>query len=324
MRHTCQRTRSSLCCLDDGSGRGTNGHSCRARRIHRGSGIAQSCIPRGQRRQASSAYCIAAVRDVLCLDEQVHRTIATNSNNTGISTSVSRAAAIGGIACITTWPALSYRLHQIAESSLEFLPHKLHPQPEKGGFVKANRLIELLGPKYGGFQDFVNISPREQDLDSVINHLKPLLLESETILDTVPRRSRTHSLHFRATTITVPMLDLPGKLWRKALVSCFGSQDTIATRKSCDHEALEKEDPQWLNSTINFGSEIDLMPESPRALCLAHVTNGRRIVITTSYFTALVEDTSEEQLFNSIKAVSKPTVYVKICYLLVATLRSKL
>ena len=85
----------------------------------------------------------------------------------------------GGIYCQLTWPTLPSRLHRIAETSPCFLPHKLHPEPPKGGFVTRNRNMKWVGEKLGGRQDSMSISPRVRELDVVTEKLEPLLKKAD-------------------------------------------------------------------------------------------------------------------------------------------------
>jgi hypothetical protein len=69
---------------------------------------------------------------------------------------------------------LPSQLQRMAKKS-SFLPHRLHPEPEAGGFVTANRLFELFGPKLDKLQDSLDVSPREKDLHKVLQKLTPAL-----------------------------------------------------------------------------------------------------------------------------------------------------
>lgn len=48
------------------------------------------------------------------------------------------------------------------------------------GFIKANRLMKLLGCKFGGYQDSMNRSPRELRFDIAICQVVPLLEQDVT------------------------------------------------------------------------------------------------------------------------------------------------
>ena len=56
--------------------------------------------------------------------------------------------------------------------SPNFLNRKLGELPPKGGFVALNRVLELFGPTFGSWEDFLKVSPSEAQLHQVIQTLK--------------------------------------------------------------------------------------------------------------------------------------------------------
>ena len=77
----------------------------------------------------------------------------------------------GDVVFVFTWPTLRSRLHEMADGNeLDtddrlLLQSVLRPQPPMGQFVKANRIIELFGPKFGWWEDCVKYCPRETQVN---------------------------------------------------------------------------------------------------------------------------------------------------------------
>jgi hypothetical protein len=67
--------------------------------------------------------------------------------------------------------------------------------------------------------------------------------------------------------------------------------------------AMKKKESVWLHSLIDMESEVDLLPEDPRALSLVRAKKSKnRLVFGASYFMAMAEETCREARFSSVKA----------------------
>ena len=64
--------------------------------------------------------------------------------------------------------------------------------------------------------------------------------------------------------------------------------------------ALKKECPNWIHSTIDLTLGIEVLPE--KALFLVRTMTGRRIMVLSSYFSAFAEETTTKTRFKSIQA----------------------
>ena len=198
------------------------------------------------------------------------------------------------MSCLLTWPTLTHRLHRLAETDPSFLQQKLHPEPPVGGFVKANRLIELFGSKYGGFQDSVKLSPREQQLDEVLDTLKPLLEKEMDESNRAairkalgPIQGEQHYSHY--VPPTGKTLASGARPLLEAMIAALPKRHVVAIERETADALIEKY-PAWWNKGIDMDSAIEVLPR--KKLCLVRARNGRRVIITSSYFVAFTEDVS--------------------------------
>ena len=77
-----------------------------------------------------------------------------------------------GVFCVCTWLTLRSQLHQMKPESPDFLQRKLGELPPKGSFVQLNQVLELFGPEFGSWEDFLKVSPCEAQLHQVIQSLE--------------------------------------------------------------------------------------------------------------------------------------------------------
>ena len=208
-----------------------------------------------------------------------------------------------------TWPTLPSRIREIAlMPQHSFLQQRLHPAPPAGGFVTANRLIELLGPKFGGFKDSLQRSPREAKLDEIIESLQPLLEgtvdafnpEECTIIRSTlePIQGDNKSHYVRPSRAA--LAEGARQLLRE-LLNSLPANHVIMVERVTVH-ALEVECSHWFETVIDMSTAIDVVPDDPRSLCLVRARSGHRIIITLSFFMAFAEKVPMEVRFRCITA----------------------
>jgi hypothetical protein len=207
-----------------------------------------------------------------------------------------------GIYCLLTWPTLPSMLQRMAKNS-EDLRQKVHPEPKAGGFVKANRLIELHAQKFGSWEDCIEQSPRERDLTEVLERLE-IALEGEMNDDkNKMARDALASIqgdHYSSYVCPSEVEIAAGA--RKVLEKQFKElpTDHVIVIERVTISALEAKEEDWFREHILIEVERKLLPE--RALSLVRATSGHRVVITPSYFVAMGETASTEARFLSVKA----------------------
>lgn len=212
----------------------------------------------------------------------------------------------GGVFCVFTWPTLPSYLQQLAKTSPDFLPHRLRAEPPKGGFVKANRAIELLGPKFGGWEDSVKFCPRAVDLDVVVENVSPLLdgtVNATTVETNEAIRSRLDCIRGENYKSYVrPSQASLANGARQVLTQAFQTLPTkhvIMVEKSTI-EALEVQHGDWLESVIDTSQGIEVLQF--RAIFLVRATSGHRVIITLSFFVAFSDEATLAHRFNCTSA----------------------
>jgi ubiquitin len=203
-----------------------------------------------------------------------------------------------GVFCLLTWPTLSSLLQDMKQGSV-FLMHKLRELPAKGGFVTLNRLRELLGLKFGDWEDSVKVCPRGATVQDVVDSLKNACSsgDDEKLLSALgPIQGDAYSHYVGALIEKVA----EGAL--TVLKEKLGSLPTgdVIMMERVTFNALETYYRDWFRDNIDMDTAIEVMLD--RALFLVHTKCGRRIIVTSSYFTAFAEQTSTETRFKSIRA----------------------
>jgi hypothetical protein len=199
-----------------------------------------------------------------------------------------------GVFCLFTWPTLKARLHEMKLNS-EFLQHILRDLPNRE-FVKLFWIMELLGPKFGAWEDSLKTSPREAHLHEVVQRI--VNADSmEELRDALALIQGENYGHY------VPPSD--SDLAEGARIVLEEKDKSLPPEHAIMMEritfnALEEHQPVWFDSVIDMKSAIKVMPD--RALLLVRTKRGRRIIVTSSFFTAFAENTKTVTRFRAIQA----------------------
>lgn len=220
--------------------------------------------------------------------------------------------ADGGIHCIFSWPTLKSRLYELmAERGSDFLKRRL-PSLPNDQFVTLERLKALCGEKFCDWTDAVKTSPREDALLKVIEELDCLLEDpvnyseqdkkcAEIRKALGPLQGGNYSNYVRPSQTTW------GKGARKELehlltTPTFQKEHHIIFIERASMVSLQKTDGQWLKEHVAMENSIDVITQNKWALCLVRSRNGRRIVITASYFIMFAVDVHKQARFNCVQA----------------------
>lgn len=235
----------------------------------------------------------------------------------------------GGVVCLLSWITIVCQLHEWGHASTEFLPHKLHPLPPRGGAVKIQRLMSLFGEKFGGFKDAITTSPRIDELDDVIELLLPLLSgllgdpeKDEIILQQIREIMKLLQGDNYSSYVEPPpeaLAHAAKLLFERLLVEL--PEDYVIFIEHHTMDDLQAEYPKWFVQTFAINSAIDIYAKRTvvkdnnntrrPALRLVHTTTTtnnntnnnqcRRVMIGASYFVAYAQEQSENHRFQSVQ-----------------------
>ena len=207
----------------------------------------------------------------------------------------------GGVAAKFTWETLTHYLHTLAKDS-DFLPFRLRKLPENE-FVKLDRFKQLLGSKFGSWEDAVKYCPRAAQIDQVIRVLIPLL--KATIVDNVAVRAALTLLQGKNKSHYVePSSQALAAGAKTVLENALADLPVthVIVVERCSVDAMERHCRAWLHGVLNMKDARDLLGDDPRALCLVRAFTGHRVLFTASYFHAFSEKASHDSRIKSARA----------------------
>ena len=215
--------------------------------------------------------------------------------------------------CIHTWPTLRSRLQEMAYGSEMdrdnqlLLQRVLPPLPPMGGYVTANRFMELFGAKFGWCEDCLDYSPRETTVNQCIAQLR------ENLQTEVDPNDKDQCLAIRQVLAAIQGENYKSyvrpstpELARAArsLVERYLSElpvHKVIVIERCSVGALRKEHSRFWENTVDMQTEILLLPKE-YGLSLIRATTGHRIIITPSFFLMFAEETIAVVRFRIVKA----------------------
>ena len=208
-----------------------------------------------------------------------------------------------GIFCVFSWKTLPSAPQDMKANS-PFLQQKLPDLPPKGGFVKLNRAIELFGSKFGRFEDAVKRCPREEHLDCVIEFLERATTEEDYVEALEFIRGTNYSHYIRPSDEELAFGAV--SVLEDAMESLPENHVIVIERVS--FEAIENEWHEWIDDNIDMDTAIYVMSQSIHNLTLVRAKNGRRIIITLSFFTMFAENVSKQHIFQCVKHFIRYTI----------------
>jgi hypothetical protein len=174
---------------------------------------------------------------------------------------------------------------------------------ELPGFVKEFLAKELFGDKYNGFVDCLDSSPREDQLDEIVQTLRPILealpegpIADESVCQEIQRvldgiRGVNYDDYVR------PHLAIFGQDARMKLPGLLDltEEDGMTVMERRTWQGLLLYDREWVEETIDVPNGLEVIPEFPGALRLLRtLKDQRRLVIMASHFIIFAENERPE------------------------------
>ena len=149
----------------------------------------------------------------------------------------------------------------------------------------------------------MKLSPREQQLDEVLDTLKPLLEKEMDESNRAairkalgPIQGEQHYSHY--VPPTGKTLASGARPLLEAMIAALPKRHVVAIERETADALIEKY-PAWWNKGIDMDSAIEVLPR--KKLCLVRARNGRRVIITSSYFVAFAQDVSVNHRYQSVR-----------------------